>query len=140
DPGPVRGSVPSAGGLSAVQARRDPARGLEDVQVEDVRGVREARAARRRPGHDVLLGVLVVDQAQPDRPAPGATALGGGLHDDHVALLAGVQAVDGPYGGGALQAGAQPRQLGRVVDAGDLLGTAAAAPADADGGPGDALG
>lgn len=94
----------------------------------------------RGPGDDVLLRVLVVDQAQPDRAAACAAALGGGLDHDDVALFAGVQALDGPDGGGALQAGAEPGELGRVIDARDLLRAAAAAPADAHGGPGNTLG
>lgn len=86
------------------------------------------RAAGPYPGDDVLGGVGVVDEPEPDRPGARRTRRGGGLDDDHVGVVADVQAVRDTHRDVLLQ----PGGLTRVVDTGHLRTAAAAVPAEHD--------
>ncbi len=85
-------------------------------------------AASLHPVDDVLGRVLVVDQAEPDGPAPCGTAGGGRLDDDDVGLLAHVETFGDAHGHRRTQACG----LRSVIDAGDLDTAATAVPADDD--------
>jgi hypothetical protein len=100
----------------------------EGVEVEYGGHRGDAGAARSYPGGDVLSRGRVVDEAQPDRPGARGACGGGGLDDDHVGLVAHVQAGGDAYGGRLAEAGS----LGCMIDPGHLRATAAAVPADHD--------
>lgn len=100
----------------------------EHIEVKDVGAGGDTGAAGPYPGDDVLGGVGVVDEAQPDRAGTGRPCGGGGLDDDHVGVFADIEAVRDAHG----DALGQMCDLLVVIDSGHLRGAAAAVPADDD--------
>ena len=108
---------------------------LDELQLQRERRLGDARAARRRPPHDLLGALVVHDEPDPRGPAARTAPGGRGAHDDDVRLVAGAQAVGRTDLEAVLgRTGPQELQLPAVVGAGVLAGVAAAAaPADDEG-------